>query len=71
MQIKGANELQVALISVWHTKQKRWPCFISTDMRKLVLNRKNSALIQTQIRQLSCHRSTKIFVPVYSYIYAD
>jgi len=28
-------------------------------MRKLVLNRKNSALIQTQIKQLSGHRSTK------------
>jgi len=40
-------------------------------MRKLVLNRKNSALIQTQIRQLSGHRSAKFFMPVCSYIYAD
>jgi len=40
-------------------------------MRKLVLNRKNSALIQTQIKRLSGHCSTKNFVPVCSYIYAD
>jgi len=40
-------------------------------MRKLVLNRKKSALIQTQIRQLSGNRSTKIFIPMCSYICAD
>jgi len=31
-------------------------------MRKLILNRKNNALFQTKIRQLSGHRSTKILV---------
>ena len=79
MQIKAAKKWRIALISVWQTKPKRWPCFISTDMRKLVSNRKNSALIQTQIRHLSGHRSTKFlylyvrifnfytFVPAWSY----
>jgi len=43
MQIIAAKEFQVALISVWHTTPKRWPCFNSTDMRKLFLNHKNSA----------------------------
>jgi len=70
MQIKAAKELQIALISVWHTTPKRWPCFVSTDMRKLVIDRKSSALIQTQIRQLSGHRSTNIFVPItYVFVY--
>jgi len=32
-------------------------------MRELVLNRKNSALIQTQIGQISGHPSTNIFIP--------
>jgi len=27
MQIKAAKELRVALISVWHTTRKRWPCY--------------------------------------------
>jgi len=62
MQIKAAKQLRVALISVWHTTPKRWPCFIITDMWKLILNRKNSALIQTQNSQVSGHRSTKIFI---------
>ena len=43
----------------------------TTDMRKLVLNLKNSALIQTNIRQLSGHSSAKIFIRVCSCIYAD
>ena len=71
MQIKAAKQLRIALISVWHTKPKRWLCFISNDMRKLVWNLKNSALIQTQIRQLSGHRSANIFIPMCLYVYAD
>jgi len=63
MQIKAAKQLRVALISAWHTKPKRWLCFISNDMRKLVWNCKNNALLQTQIRQLSGHRSTNICIP--------
>jgi len=40
-------------------------------MRKLVFDSKNSTLIQPQIRQLSSHRSTKSFIPLCWYIYAD
>jgi len=43
MQIKAVNELRIALISVWHTTLKRWSSFISTDMRRHVLDRKNNA----------------------------
>jgi len=71
MQIKVAKELRVALISVSHRTSKCWPCFISTDMWKRVLNRRNTALLQMQIRQLSCHRSTNIFTSACSYIHAD
>jgi len=67
-RFKATKELRVALISVSHTTPKRWPCFISTDMRKR-LKLKISTLIQTQIRQLSGHRSTKVFAPMCSYIY--
>jgi len=40
-------------------------------MRKLVVNVKNDALIQTKIKQLSGHRPTNIFIPMCSHIYAD
>jgi len=40
-------------------------------MRKLVLNGKNSALMQMQTRQLFGHRSTNIFTSTCSYIHAD
>jgi len=46
MQIEAAKELRVALIPVSHTTPKHRPGFMKTDMRKLVLDRKNSALIQ-------------------------
>ena len=42
MQIKAAKHLRVALVSVWHTTPKRWPCFISTVKRKRVLMRKQA-----------------------------
>jgi len=31
MQIKVTQKLQIALIYIWHTTPKGWPCFISTD----------------------------------------
>jgi len=71
MQIEAAKELRVALIPVSHTTPKHRPGFMKTDMRKLVLDRKNSALIQIQIRQLSDDLSTEILIPVCSHIYAD
>jgi len=65
MQIKITKGLRVVLISIWHTTPKRWPYFVSTVTRKLVLHRKNNALIQRQIRQLSGHCWTKYFIPVF------
>jgi len=35
-------------------------------MRKLVLNRRNNAFIQMQMTQFSGHRSTKIFILIFS-----
>jgi len=46
--------------------QKKFP-----KMLQQQINFGQTALHQTQIRQLSGHRSTKIFIPICSYIYAD
>jgi len=49
MQIKVTKELWAPLISIWQSTPKCWPYFISTDMRKYVLNRKNSALFKCKL----------------------
>jgi len=53
MQIKAAKELRVALISVWHPTPKHWPCFMSTDTLKPVLNQEDHEVLPMHVQLFS------------------